>query len=55
MADPDVGLTHATPVIAHRLQCSPRTVHKHLKHVYRKLAVRDRLNAARVARALGLV
>jgi DNA-binding CsgD family transcriptional regulator len=65
---PDVGLTsrelcvlgltaagHSTRAIAHRLQCSPRTVHKHLEHLYRKLAVRDRLNAVRVARAWGLI
>ncbi|HEY5980314.1 MAG TPA: LuxR C-terminal-related transcriptional regulator [Microlunatus sp.] len=45
----------STRLIAHRLQCSPRTVHKHLEHAYRKLGVRDRLNAARVARDRGLV
>jgi DNA-binding CsgD family transcriptional regulator len=66
--DPGAGLTtrelcvlglmaagHSTQAIAHRLQCSPRTVHKHLEHLYRKLAVRDRLNAVRVARAWGLL
>jgi DNA-binding NarL/FixJ family response regulator len=46
---------HSTHAIARRLQCSPRTVHKHLEHLYRKLAVRDRLNAVRVARASGLI
>lgn len=45
----------STRLIAHRLQCSPRTVHKHLEHAYRKLGVRDRLNAVRVARDRGLV
>jgi DNA-binding CsgD family transcriptional regulator len=35
---------------ARRLACSPRTVEKHLQHAYRKLGVRDRLNAIRVAR-----
>ncbi len=42
------GLT--TQQIAHRLQCSPRTVHKHLERIYRKLGVRDRVNAVRIAR-----
>ncbi len=37
-----------------RLGCSPRTVEKRLEHVHRKLAVRDRVNAIRVARYLGL-
>lgn len=46
---------HSTQAIAHRLQCSPRTVNKHLEHLYRKLAVSDRLNAVRVARSWGLV
>jgi DNA-binding CsgD family transcriptional regulator len=41
------GLT--VQAIGHRLSISPRTVHKHLEHVYRKLGVRDRLNAVRVA------
>ena len=35
---------------ARRLACSPRTVEKHLQHAYRKLGVRDRVNAIRVAR-----
>ena len=35
--------------IAHRLHCSPRTIHKHLERTYRKLGVRDRVNALRVA------
>jgi DNA-binding CsgD family transcriptional regulator len=40
---------------ARRLACSPRTVEKHLQHVYRKLEVRDRVNAIRVARLAGIV
>ncbi len=44
----------STRVIGRRLNCSPRTVEKHLEHVYRKLAVKDRVNAVRVARTLGL-
>jgi DNA-binding CsgD family transcriptional regulator len=41
--------------IARRLGTSPRTVHKHLEHVYRKLGVTDRLGAYRVAQAAGLL
>lgn len=41
--------------IAHRLGVSPRTVHTHLEHVYRKLGVRDRMRAVLVAQELGLV
>jgi DNA-binding CsgD family transcriptional regulator len=37
--------------IGHHLCCSPRTVEKHLEHLYRKLDVRDRLGAVRVADA----
>ena len=40
--------------IARRLSNSPRTVHKHLEHIYRKLGVTDRLTAVRVATELGL-
>ncbi len=47
------GLTAAS--IARRLGTSPRTVHKHLEHVYRKLGVRDRLVAVQRARDLGLL
>jgi DNA-binding CsgD family transcriptional regulator len=39
----------STQQIAHRLRCSPRTIHKHLERTYRKLGVRDRVNALRVA------
>ena len=45
----------STRQAARRLACSPRTVEKHLQHVYRKLEVRDRVNAMRVARLSGVV
>lgn len=45
----------STRQAARRLACSPRTVEKHLQHVYRKLEVRDRVNAMRVARLAGVV
>jgi len=41
--------------IARRLACAPRTVEKHLERVYRKLGVRDNVNAVRVAHAWSLV
>ncbi|MGH2968270.1 MAG: response regulator transcription factor [Solirubrobacteraceae bacterium] len=42
----------ATPgEIAHELRISPRTVHKHLEHVYRKLGVTHR--GAATARVVG--
>lgn len=47
------GLT--TQLSARRLQCSPRTVHKHLERIYRKLGVRDRVNAVRIAQEWNLV
>ena len=40
---------------ARQLNCSPRTVEKHLERCFRKLGVRDRLNAVRVATQAGLV
>jgi len=49
----DDGLT--AEAIGHRLGISPRTVHKHLENVYRKLGVRDRLLASRVAHEAGLL
>ncbi|SHN57407.1 regulatory protein, luxR family [Geodermatophilus obscurus] len=47
------GLT--AQAIARRLRTSPRTVHKHLEHLYRKLGVRDRLMAVQRARNAGLL
>jgi DNA-binding CsgD family transcriptional regulator len=47
------GLT--AQAIARRLDTSPRTVHKHLEHLYRKLGVRDRLVAVQRARDVGLL
>lgn len=47
------GLT--AEAIARRLRISPRTVHRHLEHVYRKLAVSDRLAAVLRAKAVGLL
>ncbi|MFZ1412777.1 MAG: helix-turn-helix transcriptional regulator [Micropruina sp.] len=41
--------------IASRLSLSPRTVHKHLGNIYRKLGVHDRLVAVSLARMQGLV
>jgi DNA-binding CsgD family transcriptional regulator len=47
------GLTQ--DAIGRRLQISPRTVHKHVEHVYRKLGVADRLAAVLRARTLGVL
>lgn len=41
--------------LARRLNISPRTVGKHLEHIYRKLDVRDRLMAVQTAHELGLL
>lgn len=41
--------------IAHQLRISPRTVHKHLEHVYAKLSVTDRLMAVLRARDLAVL
>jgi DNA-binding CsgD family transcriptional regulator len=41
--------------IAHRLDLSERTVHKHLGSLYRKLDAHDRLLAVRRAETLGLI
>jgi DNA-binding CsgD family transcriptional regulator len=46
------GLT--AQAIGHRLASSPRTVQKHLEHLYRKLGVSDRLRAVQVGAELGL-
>ncbi|MEV4264578.1 helix-turn-helix transcriptional regulator [Kribbella sp. NPDC049584] len=47
------GLTASA--IGHRLRISPRTVHRHLQSIYRKLAVSDRLRAVAVAHEGGLL
>jgi DNA-binding CsgD family transcriptional regulator len=47
------GLTAAA--IGRRLDISPRTVHHHLEHLYRKLGTRDRLTTVRRAGELGLL
>lgn len=41
--------------IAHRMLISPRTVHKHQEHLYRKLGAADRLSAVMKAQQLGLL
>lgn len=41
--------------IARRLGISPRTVHNHLRHIYRKLGVDDRMRAVLAAQAMGLI
>jgi DNA-binding CsgD family transcriptional regulator len=41
--------------IGHALGISPRTVHKHVERVYRKLGVSERVTAVRLAEQLGLV
>jgi DNA-binding CsgD family transcriptional regulator len=46
------GLTIAA--IGHNLRCSPRTAEKHVEHIYRKMGVRDRLAAIRLADAWSL-
>ncbi len=46
---------HPNRAIARRLGCAPRTVDKHLERIFRKLGVRDKLNAVRVAQAWRLV
>lgn len=47
-----LGLSARQIAVATRI--SPRTVTKHLEHVYAKLGVHDRLQAARAAERLGL-
>ena len=46
------GLTDTA--IGHRLGCSPRTVDKHLEHIYRRLGVSGRTAAVAAARATSL-
>jgi DNA-binding CsgD family transcriptional regulator len=41
--------------IGRRLGISPRTVHKHVEHLYRKLEVTDRLSAVLRAQSFGLL
>lgn len=41
--------------MARRLGISPRTVHKHLEHLYRKLGASDRLSAVLAAQQRGLL
>jgi DNA-binding CsgD family transcriptional regulator len=47
------GLT--TRRTANALACSPRTVEKHLEKAFRRLGVRDRLNAVRVLQQAGVL
>lgn len=47
------GLT--APAIARQLAISPRTVQKHLERCYRKLDVRDKVSAVRVATDAGIL
>jgi DNA-binding NarL/FixJ family response regulator len=47
------GLTATS--IARRMHISPRTVHRHLGHVYRKLGASDRLAAVVRGQRLGLL
>jgi DNA-binding CsgD family transcriptional regulator len=47
------GLT--ADAIARRLDISPRTVHRHLQHLYRKLGTADRLATVLRAKSLGLL
>ena len=47
------GLTASA--MAHRLLISPRTVHSHLRRVYRKLGVDGRMQAVLVSQELGLL
>jgi DNA-binding CsgD family transcriptional regulator len=46
---------HTVEGIAARLAISPRTVHKHQEHLYRKLGAVDRLSAVLSAQRLGLI
>lgn len=46
---------HTATSIGRRLGCSPRTAHKHLEHVYRKLGVADRLGAVLAGQGRGLL
>ena len=50
-----LGDTLTAEAIAHRLRISPRTVHRHLGNIYRKLGTRDRLDTVLRARQAGLL
>lgn len=50
-----VARGHTVEGIAARLAISPRTVHKHQEHLYRKLGAVDRLSAVLSAQRLGLL
>jgi DNA-binding NarL/FixJ family response regulator len=41
--------------IARRLSISPRTVNKHIEHIYQKLGTHDRTTTALRAAALGFL
>jgi DNA-binding CsgD family transcriptional regulator len=45
---------HTAQAIGRRLGSSPRTVQKHVQHIYRKLEVTDRMTAVRIAMSLRL-
>jgi DNA-binding NarL/FixJ family response regulator len=47
--------TLTASAIARRLGISPRTVHHHVEHIYRKLHTTDRLSTVLRAQALGLL
>jgi len=46
---------HTARGIARRMASSPRTIEKHLEHIYRKIGVHDRVSAVRLAQRLGLL
>jgi DNA-binding NarL/FixJ family response regulator len=50
-----VGAGVANKQIAYRLGISPKTGKSHLSHIFRRIGVRDRLQAALWARRHGLV
>jgi DNA-binding CsgD family transcriptional regulator len=46
---------HTANDISRQLHISPRTVHKHVEHLYRKLGVHDRAGALHRARQVGVL
>lgn len=50
-----VAEAHTAAAIGRRLRISPRTVHKHLENLYRKLGTADRVSAIRHAQSIGLL